>query len=47
MLEGRIRTPTGVRVAAAEAADYGSAKTALEQQVGEGEKLLSIRRLDG
>lgn len=46
-LEGPIRSASGTRTASAEAATYEAAKAALEQQVGEGEQLLSIRRLDG
>ena len=45
-LDGTIRTASGVRVATGEAATYDAAKAALEQQIGEGEQLLSIRRLD-
>lgn len=44
-LNGAGQTATGVRSVTAEAAAYGVAKAQLEQQVGEGETLLSIRRL--
>jgi hypothetical protein len=45
-LEGRIRTSEEVRVATADAETYDAAKAALEQQVVEGEQLLSIRRFE-
>jgi len=44
-LAADIRTPNGTRTATANG-DYEAAKTQLEQQVGEGEQLLSLRRLD-
>jgi hypothetical protein len=44
-LAADIRTPKGIRTVTADGA-YEAAKTELEQQVGEGEQLLSFRRLD-
>jgi hypothetical protein len=44
-LAADIRTPEGTRTVTANGA-YDAAKTELEQQVGEGEQLLSFRRLD-
>lgn len=43
-LAADIRTPDGTRTATADGA-YEAAKTELEQQVAEGEQLLSFRRL--
>jgi hypothetical protein len=45
ILEASIRTPDGTRTATADGA-YDAAKAELEQQVAEGEQLLSFRRLD-
>jgi hypothetical protein len=44
-LAADIRTSDGTRTATADG-DCGTAKAALEQQVSEGEQLLSFRRLD-
>lgn len=44
-LEAMIRTPGGTRTVTA-VGGYDEAKAELEGQVGEGEQLLSFRRLD-
>lgn len=44
-LEASIRTSDGTRTATAEG-DYEQAKNLLEQQIVEGEQLLSYRRIE-
>lgn len=45
-LDTTIRTATGLRSATADEPTYDDAKAAIDAQVGEGEQVLSYRRLD-
>lgn len=45
-LEGRVRAHDAVHSIEAEGGSYESAKVALEEQVDDGERQLSIRRVD-